>query len=337
MKTVQILKKGRPRKISIEGTPIPIPGDNEVLIKVAAAGVNFADILARQGLYPEAPKPPFIPGYEVAGTVESKEKSVKNFSTGDKVLAFTNFGGYAEYVSTPSIFVRHLPPDKSFEEAAGLPVNYITAYHCLYNTGSFSNKSRVLIHSAAGGVGIAAVQLCKIRNCEIFGLTSSREKIKSLKSLGVQHPVQYQGLDYIEEIEKLCSNEKLDIILNSSGVKNIVKELKLLKGHGRIVNLGVASLSGKGKIKALMEIIRTRRIHPLRLLSSSKGVYGVNIRKVLEFKPELGTEAFDKIVELYAHKDIKPVLAKSFKLENVEEAHNYLLNRKNIGKVILTI
>ncbi len=337
MKTIKIVKKGKPEKLKLEASPIPIPGENDVLIKVVAAGVNFADILARQGLYPEAPKVPFIPGYEVAGIIEDTREKITRFKKGDRVVALTNFGGYAEFVSTPSILARHLPEDKSFEEAAGLPVNFTTAYHSLYNTGSFTKGNRVLIQAAAGGVGLAAVQLCKIMECEIFGTASSIEKITFLKNIGVHHPINYFTCDFEEEILKITKNEKLDIILDSIGGKFIAKELRLLRGHGRIVNLGIASISGKGKLKILIELLKSKRVHPIKLLTSSKGFYGVNIRKIWEFRPDLGKVTFDNIMKLYTKGKIKPIISRVFSLEEAAKAHSFMENRKNIGKIILKV
>jgi len=337
MKIIKIVKKGKPERLSYEGSSIPMPKEDEVLIQVKAAGVNFADILARQGLYPEAPKRPFTPGYEIAGIVESTGEKVKNFSKGQKVVAFTNFGGYAEFVSPPSYLVRLLPDDKPFEEAAGLPVNFITAYHSLFNTGSFTRGNRVLIHAAAGGVGLAAVQLCTIMDCEIFGTAGSEDKIRFLKSNGVHYPINYRVFDYIEEILKISPEKKFDIILDSIGGKRILQELKLLQGHGRIVNLGISTITGKRKLEILFELMKTKKIHPLKLLSSSKGVYGVNIRKLWEFRPDLGKTTFDNVMQLYNEGKIKPVIGKVFPLERAADAHAFLESRKSIGKVVLNI
>ena len=183
MRAVSIRRAGPPESLECGDMPLREAGDGEVRIRVHRAGVNFADVLARQGIYPDAPKPPFVPGYEVSGVVESAGKGADGLRAGDRVAAFTRFGGYAEFALADARFAVPLTPDIDFPTAAAVPVNFATAYHCLFRTGPLSPGDRVLIHAAAGGVGLAAVQMAKGAGAELFGTAGSGEKIDFLRTI----------------------------------------------------------------------------------------------------------------------------------------------------------
>lgn len=336
MKAVQIVKTGPPESLKIVDIPAPEPGENELLIKVHVTGVNFADILCRQGLYPEAPPRPFVPGYEVAGTVEAKHDSVQGFKTSDRVIGLSNFGGYAEFAVCNANFVRPLNSSISFEEGAAVPVNWLTAYHCLYGTGLLEKDFKVLVHSAAGGVGIAALQLLKSAGCFIIGVAGTKEKKDFLKQFGVNLAINYRDEDFAGRVVKETGKRSLDIILDATGGKNFKKEWKLLRANGRIVSFGAASFSGKNKLAIFFKLTTQFKTNILRLMGNSHGVYGVNIRKIVEESPGLAGRSFDEVMKFIESHGIKPVIDSSYSLEKAGEAHKRLESGKSIGKIVLT-
>ncbi|MFC1564564.1 zinc-binding dehydrogenase [candidate division KSB1 bacterium] len=336
MKAVYITKTGSSEFLEVREAPVPEPAPDEILVKIHAAGVNFADILAAQGYYPDAPKTPFIPGYEVAGVVEKSGAEAGRFRTGQRVVGFTLFGGYAEYAVCKEFAVQEMDENLSFEESASIPVNWLTAYWSIYNTGLVFKGIRALVHAAAGGVGTAAVQLLKLEEAEIFGTAGSDEKLKFMRDLGVDHPVNYRNEDFQEAVEKIRGRKSLDLIIDSIGPDYLKKGLKLLRPNGRIVTMGVASISGKNKLSVLWTFLRHFKISPLHLIGNSQGVYGVGILKVAQEHPGLCMDALSKIMELFKEKKVRPVIDSTYPLEKASEAHARILSRKSIGKVVLT-
>ena len=207
MRAVVITRHGPPEVLKVEERPDPPVGPGEVRIAVRAAGINFADTMARAGVYPDAPKPPSVVGYEVAGEVESVGDGVEGTKVGDRVLAGTRFGGYAELVSVPDGQIVPLPDRLSFEQGAAFPVNYATAYAGLVIMGGLKEGERALIHAAAGGVGISAIQIAKWRGAEIFG-TASASKHEAIKGQGVDHAIDYRSQDFRDEVMRRTSSSK---------------------------------------------------------------------------------------------------------------------------------
>lgn len=336
MKAIQISRKGAPDTLEYVDLKKPVAEAGEVLIRVEACGVNFADVLARQGLYPDAPALPFIPGYEVAGTVVLAGSKTQTLKTGDRVTAFTRFGGYAEYAAAEHMAVLPLPDSITFTDAAGFPVIFTTAYHCLFQTGPFLPGFKVLIHAAAGGVGQAAVQLCKLHDCTIFGTTGSPEKIQVLSELGVHYPINYNRLDFASEIRKIVPGPPgLDIILDCIGGETIKKGLSLLKPGGRIVTFGVAGISGKNMLRIAWTVFRTKRIHPIGLMARSRGIFGVNILHVFDQNPALALDSFQAVHRLLVEEKIKSPVTKILPLSQAAQAHSMLQNRMVTGKIVL--
>ncbi len=194
MKSLWITAFGGPEKLQIRESPDPLPGAGQVVIEVERAGLNFADIMGRVGLYPDAPKPPMVMGYEVAGRVTAVGADVRHVRAGDRVLAMPRFGGHANRARVDAWQVIKIPEQMSFDQAAALPTNYLTAYHMLFQVGHLRPFDKVLIHMAAGGVGLAAIQLCRtVEGVEIFG-TASLTKHDYLRQAGVQHPIDYRSI-----------------------------------------------------------------------------------------------------------------------------------------------
>src|SRR4051795_12574535 len=211
MRAVVLTGTGGPEVLRVQERPAPALAPGEVRIAVKAAGINFADTMARVGLYPDAPKPPCVLGYEVAGEVEYVDDGVDSLSVGDRVMAGTRFGGQAELVSVPAEQALPFPDDWTFEQATAVPVNYATAYAALITMGGLRKGQRVLIHAAAGGVGTAAVQIARSAGAEIFG-TSSGAKHDAIAAQGVAHAIDYRTQDFETEIKAITGGEGLDVI-----------------------------------------------------------------------------------------------------------------------------
>src|SRR3954470_8427194 len=217
MRAAVLPRHGGYDSFEIQDRPEPSIGPGRVRVRVRAAGINFADLMARQGLYPDAPELPSILGYEVAGTVEEVGDDVEEFKPGDRVMAACRFGGYAELVAVRERDLIRLPEQWSFEEGAALPVVYGTAYASLVSFGNVRSGERLLIQAAAGGVGIAATQIGKLLGAEIFG-TASPSKHDAISGFGVQHAIDYRDKDFAEEVRRISGEEcPLDVIVDGIG------------------------------------------------------------------------------------------------------------------------
>src|SRR5262245_21059177 len=230
---------GGPEVLQVQERPDPEAGPGEVRVAVKAAGVNFAETMARMGLYPDAPKPPCVLGYEVAGEVESVGEGVDSLKVGDRVMAGIRFGGHAELVAVPAEQVLSFPEGWSFEQATAVPVNYATAYAALITMGGLKEGERVLIHAAAGGVGPAAVQIAKSVGAEVFG-TSSAAKHDAVKTQGAHHTIDYRTEDFEAEVRRITGGEGLDLIIDATGPTNFRKDYRLLRQGGRLVMYGAS-------------------------------------------------------------------------------------------------
>jgi NADPH:quinone reductase-like Zn-dependent oxidoreductase len=307
-----------------------------VRIAVQAIGVNFADIMARQGLYPDCPKPPVVVGYEVAGTVDTIGPDVTGLAPGQAVLALTRFGGYAEKVVVPASQVVPLPAHMPFTAAAALPVNYLTAYVMLYLCGHLQPTERVLIHGAAGGVGLAAVQLCRLRQAEIYG-TASSQKHAFLRQQGVLHTIDYQQQDVPAVVRQLTGGRGVDIVLDSHGGRSFAQSYSMLAPLGRLVMFGVSRMSrrpGRNVLAALWQLFSMPWFHPLRLLNENKAVIGINLGRLWEQAPLL-RQGLETLLQLYQQGQLSPIIAQTYPLVQAAAAHRYLQERRNIGKVLL--
>jgi NADPH:quinone reductase-like Zn-dependent oxidoreductase len=227
MKQIWIQRSGGPEVLTLRDAPDPTPGPGDVLIDVAAAGVNFADVLARMGMYPDAPPLPAVVGYEVAGTVRDVGAGVTGITAGREVVALTRFGGYSDVVSVPEAQVFLKPAGMSFSEAAAVPVNYLTAALALFRFGSLQAGETVLVQNAGGGVGIAATQLAKSRGATVYG-TASAWKHEELSRLGVDHSIDYRHEDVISAVNDLTGGRGVDIILDPIGGSSLKRDMEIL-------------------------------------------------------------------------------------------------------------
>ncbi|HUV12275.1 MAG TPA: zinc-binding dehydrogenase, partial [Acidobacteriota bacterium] len=269
MKAIYLERHGPPEVFLERVVDDPKVGPRSVKLRVAAAGVNFADLLQRLGLYGHAPKMPYIPGFEVAGEVISCGSEVISFSVGDRVAALIPTGGYSDTVVADDFALKKIPPGLSPEEAAAIPVNYLTAWFCLFSFGFLARQERVLIHTAAGGVGVAAVQLALDKGAEVFATAGSEEKLRFLDQIGVQHRVSYFESDWAEQIRRLSAPNGIDVVLDSVGGDCLQKSYELLAPLGRLVSFGLSkAVPGPRRnwIKTLMAWWRTPRFSPLELI-----------------------------------------------------------------------
>ncbi len=340
MKTVVITRHGGPEVLRVEDRPEPAVRPGEVRITVRAAGINFADLMARSGIYPDAPSPPCVVGYEVAGEVESVGEGTDSYSVGDRVLAGTRFGGYAELVSVPADQVLPLPDALGFEQGAAFPVNYATAYAALVIMGGLKSGERLLIHAAAGGVGIAATQVAKGIGAEIFG-TASASKHDAIRAQGVAHPIDYRNLDFAEEAMRITGGVGLDLIIDAVGPSSFRKDYAILRPGGRLVMYGLSEAQ-TGDRRDVAAVLRSLARMPLatmpwwkslQVMNENKGVFGLNMLKWWD------AEGLDRVLEPLsgglAAGEFDPVVAESFPFERAAEAHRFIADRRNIGKVVL--
>ena len=232
MRQVVISRHGTPDVLEMREGPDPTPAAGEVRIRVRAAGINFADVLARLGLYPDAPRPPCVVGYEVAGTIDAVGASVTGFDSGDRVVALTRFGGYADVVTVPIEQVFHFPDLLSDAEAAAVPVNYLTAGLALYRMAALTPGETVLIHNAGGGVGIAAIQLARLRRAVVLG-TASAGKHAALRSFGVEHVIDCRAADVAQAVKEITKGRGVDVILDPIGGRSFLTSYRMLAPLGR--------------------------------------------------------------------------------------------------------
>ena len=245
MRAVVLTGTGGPEVLQVQERPDPVAGPGQVRIAVRAAGINFADTMARVGLYPDAPKLPCILGYEVAGEVDSVGEGVDGRAVGDRVMAGTRFGGQAELVVVDAAQVLPLPEGLSFEQGAAFPVNYGTAYAALILMGGLRQRDRALIHAAGGGVGIAAAQIARNAGAEVFG-TASAAKHEAIRAHGVNHPIDYRNLDFEAEVMRITGGEGIDLAIDALGPASFRKDYRLLRAGGRLVMFGLSEASPSG-------------------------------------------------------------------------------------------
>jgi NADPH:quinone reductase-like Zn-dependent oxidoreductase len=341
MKALVQTGNGGPEVLQVQERPDPPVGSGEVRIVVKAAGINFADTMARVGLYPDAPKPPCVMGYEVAGEVESLGGGVSDFAVGDRVMAGTLFGGQAELVAVPADQVLPLPDRLSFEQGAAFPVNYGTAYAALIIMGSLREGDRVLIHAAAGGVGIAATQIARNVGAEIFG-TASPSKHDAIRAQGVAHAIDYRSQDFAVETMRITGGEGVDLIIDALGPTSFRKDYRLLRSGGRLIMYGLSEVTNEGgrdipaalRSLAKMPLATIPWWKSLALMNENKGVFGLNMLKWWEREGSLDRATEPLMADLEAGR-LEPVVAEAFPFERAGEAHEFIAQRRNVGKVVL--
>jgi NADPH:quinone reductase-like Zn-dependent oxidoreductase len=341
MRAVVIARHGGPDVLTVEDRPDPPVGAGEVRIAVHAAGINFADLMARSGVYPDAPSPPCVVGYEVAGEVESVGDGVDSAAVGDRVLAGTRFGGYAELVSVPAGQVKPLPEHLSFEQGAAFPVNYGTAYAGAIVMGGLREGDRFLIHAAAGGVGIAATQIAKNAGAEVFG-TASAAKHDAIRAQGVDHAIDYRSQDFLDEVMRLTDGDGVDVVMDAVGPSSFRRSYKALRQGGRLVMFGLSEVQtgDKRNLPAVLKGLATMPLatmpwwKSLSMMSENKGVFGLNMLSWWDREGDIDRLVDPLLADLGAER-LNPIVAETFSFDQAPEAHRYLADAKNVGKVVL--
>ncbi len=291
------------------------------MIEVESAGLNYADIMMRRGLYQGGPKPPFIPGFEAAGHIAACGEKVVHLATGQRVVAMTGIGSYAQFVSVPASRVIPLPDSVSFDEGAAFPAQYLTAYFCLHDCGKVSAGQTVLIHAAAGGVGTAAIQLAKLAGAQVIATASSNEKLDLCKRLGADHVVNYKTTDFLEVVKEVTRGKGVEVVLESVGGEVYEKSQQALATFGRLVVFGCASgVAG--------------RTDPIDLLFRNKSVIGFHLGRYTADR-EAMTRATSAMFPAWHARKLKPVIGRTFPLNQAAGAQNWITDRRSIGKVII--
>jgi len=337
MKAAVLVRKGDPSKaFEIREVPTPKIKAGEVLIKVEGFGLNFADVMARQGLYADAPPMPSIIGYDVAGRITEVAPDVTHVKVGDRVTAMTRFGGYAEYVAAMAMGTAKIEDSVSVGEATALTTQYCTAYYAAAEVVNLHEGDKVLIHSAAGGVGTALLQYAKYKGCEIFATAGSDVKLKLLREEGVHHAINYVTNDFEKEVHRITNGRGVDVIFDAVGGSYVKKGFRSLAPGGKIVCYGASDISDKnifGKISALLGF---GFYHPLQFLTSSKAMIGVNMLRIADNKPEVLKRCLNDVVKLLEQGVFKPMVGKVFPVSELAEAHSFLESRRSTGKITVT-
>lgn len=343
MKKIVIHKPGDYSVLKVETQETPKPQGCEVLIDVHFAGVNYADIVVRWGLYKSAKEFvgwPITPGFEVSGIVRETGADVTAFKPGDKVFAVTRFGGYTSELCVEEDLVFALPENLTLEQAAGFPAVYLTAYHALFQNIVIPKNAKVLIHSAAGGVGSAMVQLAKWNGCEVTGVVGSSHKVDYLRALGAHHIIDKSTQEMWAEAEKI-SAPGFDIIADANGAETLKDSYKHLASSGKLLVYGFHTMMPKsgGKIdwiKLIRMYLKTPRFNPLDMTSDNKSVIAFNLSYLFD-KKDLFIEATRHLISLIESGDIKGPSTTLFDFDKVAEAHKALESGKTIGKIILSL
>lgn len=339
MRSVWIPRHGGPEVLEVRTTADPAPGPGQVRVRVRAAGLNFADVMARMGLYPDAPKPPCVVGYEVSGEVDSLGPGVAGPPLGTRVIALTRFRGHAELVCVPERSVIPMPEGMDHEAGAALPVNYLTAYHMLFRVAALRAGERVLVHMAAGGVGIAVLQLCRTVEGVVTYGTASASKHEAIRAEGCQHPIDYRSADWEVEVRRLTGGKGVDVILDPLGGWDTRRGYRLLRPAGRLITYGMANLAS-GARRSLKSLLRhglpavLPHFSPMEIMNDNRAVAGVHIGHLWGEEAMLATE-IAALIELFRKGAIKPHIDSTFPFDRAADAHRRIQERRNVGKVLL--
>jgi NADPH:quinone reductase-like Zn-dependent oxidoreductase len=337
MRAIWITRHGGPEVLEVRETADPEPGPGQVRVRVHAAGLNFAEVMGRQGLYPDAPRPPCVLGYEAAGIVDALGPGVSGPSIGRRVAVLVRFGAHADVVCVPAEQAVEVPDAASFEEAAALPVNYLTAYHMLFRVAGIRPGERVLVHMAGGGVGIAVLQLCRTLDGVVTFGTASAAKHEVLRAEGCTYPIDYRRVDYASEVRRLTGGEGVDVVLDALGGRDWRRGLALLRPVGRLVVFGFANLmrgERRRPLRVVSQVLRVPLVTPLGLMARNHTVSGVNIGHLWDQRALL-REELEALVALWRAGQVKPRVDAVFPFADAADAHRRIAERQNIGKVIL--
>ena len=332
---VVLTKAGSPSTLAVQEMEMPTPGAGEIRIKVAFAGINFADLLMRLGLYQPRPEYPFTPGYEMSGTVDAIGDGVEGFSVGQRVVAGVRNGGQSSHVLVSANKALVLPESISLEVAAAIPVTYLTAHHMLHHLGHITPDESVLIHGGAGGVGTAALQLCQWAGVTQVWATASGGKASTIEGFGGV-AIDRHNEDFVQVIKQATDGKGVDHILDPIGGDNLARSLSVLKEGGRLYTYGMSAAAPSAKRSLLRSFLawrKTPKFDPLRLMTRNRGVFGVHMGTWSN--EVVMVEQLNRILEGVNEGHLVPVIDSIFDVEDVAQAHHHIHDGKNIGKVLL--
>ncbi len=338
MKGAVIIKNGTPEEaFEIRELPRPKVDEGEVLIEVEAFGLNFADVMARLGLYQDAPPLPALVGYEVVGRIVEIGKGVEERKVGDRVVAMTRFGGYAELAVTDARATAIINDTVDAGKATALATQYGTAYYAANEMVQLFEGDHVLIQAAAGGVGTALVQWARHRKCVIFGTAGSDGKLDYLKKQGVHYPINYKKQNFYEEVKKVVGDRGLDVAFDSVGGNHIKKSLKLVGAGGRVVGYGAARMTDANVFQKLGVVWGFGLYSPISLLMQSKGIIGVNMLRIADYRPLVIKRVLEKVVHYFEQGIFDPVVGGEYGFKDIAKAHEFLQSRKSMGKIVVHV
>ena len=337
MKQIFIVGHGGPEKLQLRESPDPRPGAGEIRIRVKASGINFADILARQGLYPDSPKIPCVVGYEVSGTVDETGPGVNQSWLGKDVFSLMRFGGYSDVVIVPEKQAFEKPDCVSHDQAAAIPVNYLTAWQLLVVMGSLKPGETVLIHNAGGGVGLAAIDVARHIGATIYG-TASSGKHAFLRQRGLHEAIDYRTKDWTIELNRLTKGKGVALITDPLGGNHWKKSFRALRSTGRLGMFGISLATTSklfGPLRLLPLALGMPLFHPLSLMNRNKSAFGVNLGHMWH-EADMIAAWMHILLAGVADGWVRPHVDKTFPLAEVGTAQTYIEERKNTGKVVLT-
>tara|TARA_B100000900_G_scaffold410701_1_gene429004 strand:+ start:1210 stop:2226 length:1017 start_codon:yes stop_codon:yes gene_type:complete len=336
-KRLVFTKAGAPQTMRIEPFEASEPGADEVAIAVAYAGINFADLLQRLGLYSPRPPYPFTPGYEASGTVIAVGPGVEHLEVGDAVIAVPGTGAQTSHLVCASDRVVRVPESMSLQAAAAMPVTYLTAHHILHHLGHLSSEQSVLIHGGGGGVGTAALQLCRWAGVERVWATASAGKADIIRSFGGK-PIDRHAENFVDVIREETEGVGVDHVLDPIGGDHLVRSLSACREGGRVYTYGMSTFAPSGKrrpIRTALAWLRRTEIDPLRLMNRNRSLVGVHMGTWS--RQDILFEQMERLVQGVMEGRLDPVIDCVMPLEEVVAAHQRLHDGKNVGKVLLSM
>ncbi len=325
MRVVEIVKPGGPESLVASQRPIPVPASGEILVRVAAAGVNRPDILQRKGLYPVPAGASDLPGLEIAGVVVACGANAQQWNVGDAVCALTHGGGYAEYCVVPEQQALPVPQGLSLVEAATLPETFFTVWTNVFDRGGLQAGETLLVHGGSSGIGVSAIQMARALGSRVIVTAGSDEKCNACIALGADLAINYRTQDFEPEVMAATQGKGVDVILDMVGGDYVPKNIRILAELGRLVF--IASLRGTKTELDIMEVMRRR----LTLTGSTLRP------RTIEFKAAIAASLREQVWPLIENGQIKPVIFQTFPLENASEAHVLMESSTHVGKLVLTL
>jgi putative PIG3 family NAD(P)H quinone oxidoreductase len=325
MPVVEIAAPGGPEQLKSSVRPVPRPGEGEVLIRVAAAGVNRPDVMQRQGLYPPPPGASDLPGMEVAGEVVALGPHVSSWSVGDRVTALLAGGGYAGYAIAAAALCLPIPPGLSLVEAAGIPETFFTVWTNLFERGGCRAGDSVLIHGGTSGIGTTAIQLAAAWGAKVFATAGTPQKARTCEKLGAVRGIDYRTEDFVEVVKRETGGQGVNVILDIVAGSYVSRNLEAAALEGRIV---VIALLGGPRADVKMHLILTKRLT----------LTGSTLRsRTLAQKAAVAAAVRENVWPLFAAGRVRPVIYKTFPLAEASAAHRLMESSQHVGKIVLTL